>query len=473
VNAPGAQPKAQDIVIFGAAGDLARCRLFPALYDLFREQHLPRVGNIIGYDLHPLSDAAFHDRAQAAAQQLARHPFDNASWPAFAGRLQFLSPADGGLDELARRCADRPRLLYLAIPPAAFAPTLGELAQHGLTTAASVVIEKPFGTDLANANVLNDALHALLDESQIFRIDHFLGKAAVRNILPLRFDGAIFELIWNRDAIDHVQITVAEDIGLEGRGAFYDANGALRDMVQNHILQLLALVAMEPPASSDTAAIRDEKLKLLNAVEPIEPADVVRGQYTSARVDGNSVDAYRDEPHVPTDSQTETFLAARLSINNDRWSGVPFFIRTGKRLPRRLTELSLGFRSTTTPPPCRAQLDDLAPDGFTIRIQPTDGTAWNYRIRDPGTVAQLRPYEMNTNYDSDVASQTTGDYERLIHAALLGDGALFVHSDEVQRSWEIVQPVLDAPPPLRPYAAGSWGPSEADDLIAPHQWLQH
>jgi glucose-6-phosphate 1-dehydrogenase len=333
-----------------------------------------------------------------------------------------------------------------------------------------VVIEKPFGTDLESARGLNQMLHAVFNESQIFRIDHYLGKETVQNILVFRFANSVFEEVWNRNSVDHIEITVAESIGIEGRGPFYEQVGALRDILQNHVLQMLALLTMEPPASFEAEAIRDEKAKLLLAVKPVEPRDVVRGQYTAGGIGGESVPGYREEQDVAPDSTTETFAALRLGIDNWRWAGVPIYLRTGKRLPVRATKLDVSFKAAPISylPPAAA--GHLVANRLTHRIQPEERITFSFLTKVPGPTLQARPVEMTFAYGDCFMVEPTEAYERLIHDVMQGDQTLFVREDAVNRAWAIVQPVIDSPPPICFYPAGSWGPKESEALIAPNEW---
>ena len=463
-----AAPEAQDLLLIGATGDLARRKLLPALFRLAQQGLLPADGQIIGYARSPYSDDQFRDLA-AEAVRAAGEILSGDAWERFAARLIFVCAKDGGMAAVARRGTQSTRLIYLATPPSAFAPAARELADHDLVKGARIVIEKPLGHDRASSAALDRGLHDCFDEQQIFRIDHYLGKETVQNILAFRFANSLFERAWDRDAIAHVQITLAEAIGVEGRGAFYDEVGALRDVVQNHALQILSLLAMEPPASFDAEAIRDEKVKLLRAVQPFDPADVVRGQYGPGPLAGREVPGFRDEAGASPDSETETWLAVRLRIENWRWAGVPFYLRAGKRLPRRATEVFVGFRPAPIRPFERvgAHMD---PDHLTIRIQPDEGIALSFLAKEPGPEMRVRPVTMDFSYRAAFDAEPAEAYERVLHAAMVGDHTVFARADEVDRAWAIVQPVLDAPPPIRLYPAGSWGPAEADGLIAPDRW---
>jgi glucose-6-phosphate 1-dehydrogenase len=331
------------------------------------------------------------------------------------------------------------------------------------------VVEKPFGTDLDSARELNRTLHDAFDEAQVFRIDHYLAKETVQNILVFRFANSVFERVWNRDSVDHIQITVAESTGVEDRGQSYEQVGALRDILQNHVLQMLALLTMEAPSSFSGEAIRDEKAKLLLAVRPIDPSEVVRGQYTAGAVAGESVLGYRDEKNVAAGSTTETFAALLLHIDNWRWAGVPVYVRTGKRLPLRATELDIAFK----PAPIPYLATSAAPlhaNHLTHRIQPEEKITFRFMAKAPGATLEAKQVAMSFSYDQSFMVGPDEAYERLLHDVMRGDQTLFVREDAVERAWSIVQPVLDSPPPIRFYPAGSWGPDEAMALVAPNQW---
>jgi glucose-6-phosphate 1-dehydrogenase len=417
-----------------------------------------------------VDDDGFRSLARKAIEANSRTGIDAAAWAEFVSRLTYLQTGPAGYEELARRCHQTNRIFYLATPPEAVADVVHNLAKHDLAQGARVIIEKPFGTDLVSAHRLNQTLHEVFTEAQIFRIDHYLGKETVQNILVFRFVNSVFEQVWNRTLVDHIEITVAESIGIEGRGSFYEEVGALRDILQNHVLQMLALLTMEPPASFAAEAIRDEKAKLLLAVRPVEPHHVVRGQYRAGVVEGERVPAYREEKNVAPDSTTETFAALRISIDNWRWAGVPIYLRTGKRLPFRATELEVAFKeapaayipSSGDAPPHRNHL--------THRIQPEEKITFQFLTKVPGPAMRTKPVEMSFAYDECFMVEPTEAYERLIHDVMKGDQTLFVREDAVERAWSIVQPALDSPPPVCFYPAGTWGPDEAEALIAPDQW---
>ena len=469
-----APPGPSDIVIAGATGDLTQRKLLPALYNLSLDGLLPPGSRVMGFARSALTDEQFRERTAESIRRYSRRPLEGAAWEAFAGRLSYVSARDGGLLELARRLEGRPRLLYLAVPPRILPSLVGAMAGAGLARRARVVVEKPFGHDLASAASLDYVLRDVFDESQIFRIDHYLGKETVQNILVLRFGNALWERVWHRDAIEHVQITVAESEGIEGRAGFYEETGALRDVIQNHALQVLSLLTMEAPASFEVETIRDEKTKLLRTLKPLTPANVVRGQYTAGEVGGEQVPGYRQEEGVAPDSQTETYIALRTEIDNWRWAGVPFYLRHGKRLPRRVTEVHIAFREA----PVRLFTDlgvsaeDVRPNHLTIRIQPDEGITFSFLAKAPGPEVRVRPVRMNFSYDESFTTQPAEAYERLLHDAMEGDHMLFLRGDGVERSWEIVAPVLESPPPLYFYPAGTWGPPEAN-LVGIQDWHLH
>ena len=464
------RPDDQDIVIVGATGDLARRKLLPAFYSLFVAGLLPEACSIIGFARRGLDDDAFRSFALKAIEATSRTDIDAGRWEEFARRLTYIQVGAPGYEELARRCRQTKRIFYLATPPEVMADIVRKLAKYQLSTGAKVIIEKPFGTDLESARELNQMLHAVFDEAQIFRIDHYLGKETVQNILVFRFANSVFEQVWNRTSVDHIEITVAESIGIEGRGSFYEQVGALRDILQNHVLQMLALLTMEPPSSFAAEAIRDEKAKLLFAVKPIEPQHVVLGQYTAGAVSGETVPGYREEKEVAPDSTTETFVALRIHIDNWRWAGVPIYLRTGKRLPFRATELEVSFKTAPVAYLSNAGAGELQPNRLMHRIQPEERITFRFLTKVPGPSLKVRPVEMSFAYDDCFMLEPTEAYERLLHDVMEGDQSLFVREDAVERAWAIVQPVINSPPPVCLYPAGSWGPKEAEALIAPDEW---
>jgi glucose-6-phosphate 1-dehydrogenase len=464
-------PEPQDVVIVGATGDLTRRKLIPALFNLFLRDLLPD-GRIIGFARTAWTDADFEKAARDAVRESGPVEFDDRAWQRFAERLKYVSAQDG-LSVVTRRTSQRNRLVYLAVPASTFQFYVRALADHGLAHGTKVVVEKPFGRDYESAVALDRVLHEHFDESQIFRIDHYLGKETVQNILVLRFGNSIFERIWNRDAIDHVQITIAEDIGIEGRGAFYEETGALRDIIQNHGLQVLSLLTMEPPIAFKPEAIRDEKTKLFHSVRPLDPRDVVRGQYSRGTLDGKEVPGYLDEEGVSATSTTETYVALKLFIDNWRWAGVPFFMRTGKRLPRRDTEISIAFRDVPKRFFEEVECGELPPNLLRIEIQPEEAVKLSLLAKIPGPEVEVKPVTMEFTYGESFMAKPHEAYERLLHDAFLGDHTLFARADGVERCWQILQPVLKKMPPIRYYEAGTWGPKEADRLIAPRVWYLH
>ena len=479
-------------VLFGATGDLAHRKVLPALFQLWRTNLLPHELEIMAVGRRPYTDEAFRAEIRGSLDRFSRVlPVEAAAWETFSARIgyhrgEFGDPAlyDGlsaRLDELDReRGTLGNRLYYLATQPSAFAEVIAQLGRAGLDHEVHgdgwrrVVIEKPFGRDLTSAIRLNREVGKVFRESQVYRIDHYLGKETVRNLLVFRFGNGIFEPIWNRRYVDHVQITVAESIGVEQRGSFYEEAGTSRDILQNHLMQLLALVAMEPPATFDADALRDEKVKVLRAIEPMEPArvaaDVVRGQYGPGWVAGAPVAGYREEDEVDPESETETYVAAHLAVDDWRWAGVPFYLRAGKRLPRRATEIAVQFKQV----PHALFKDSRAepePNLLALRIQPDEGILLRFAAKVPGLGVDVRTVNMDFTYGSAFSVDSPDAYETLILDALLGDPSLFTRADEVEHAWGIVTPILEAwaggPPPDFPdYEAGSWGPATAAALLA-------
>jgi glucose-6-phosphate 1-dehydrogenase len=445
-------PPPQDVVIMGASGDLSQRKLIPAIYNLAAVSLLPAEGKIVGFARTDLGEEGFRDLARRSIQQYSRTGFDETVWAGLVPRITYVKNDDHSYDSLKRVLHENERLVYLAIPPSALPDTITGLHDAELSQGTRIVVEKPFGHDLASARELNHVIHKVFHESQVFRIDHYLGKETVQNILVFRFGNSVFERVWNRDAVDHVQLTVAESIGIENRGAYFEEAGILRDIVQNHVLQMLSLLTMEPPSNVAPEAIRDEKIKVIRAMQPINPARTVRGQYAAGTIDGQPVPGYRQEKDVSPDSMTETFFAAQLEIDSWRWAGVPFFVRTGKRLPRRATEIVVQFRE---PPLCFFEGTDvtrLPSDHLVMRIQPDEGIQFAFLAKKPG------PPEA---------------YERLLHDVMVGDHTLFMREDAAERAWVVVEPALNNPAPTCMYPAGSWGPWEADQLIAPRKWHLH
>ena len=489
------------VVIFGATGDLAARKLVPALFNLHLQQLLPEHFSVVAVARRDMTNEAFAKLMLAAVRTHSRtQPVSEEAWARFVGNIHYYSLVfddAAGYGALAQRLeniegargAARVRLFYLATAPSFFLPIIQSLGQAGLVRrnddqpCCRVVIEKPFGRDLESAVALNRDICRVLTEDHIYRIDHYLGKDTVQNILTFRFGNAIFDPLFNNKYVDHLQITVAESVGMEGRrGQYYDTAGALRDVIQNHGLQLLCLVAMEPPAVLQAKAIRDEKLKVLQSLRPLMAADVrehvVRGQYTAGQVGGASVHPYRGEESVAPQSLTETYVALRLGIDNWRWAGVPFLLRTGKRLAERVTEIVVQFKHPPlhyfTNVECVGEVCDISrakPNMLIFRIQPDEGISLTFSAKRPGMLLQTHAVEMDFVYDRSFAIALPEAYEHLLLDALRGDSTLFMRSDEVESAWRFVDPVLQAwqaddPPPLCFYPAGTWGPPQADRLLA-------
>jgi len=481
-------PKPFTLVIFGASGDLTRRKLIPAVYRLFSEGLLPDDFRIVGFARREKTDDSFRAELRQAVEQYSRlEPHLDENWGPFARRIFYhrstFEDAAGfqslfeRLKSLAGPEGPGNCLFYLAAQPNSVPVIVEQLGGAGLSCEGEncwsrIIVEKPFGRDLESARALNAQIGRAFDEHQIFRIDHYLGKETVQNILVLRFANSIFEPIWNQQYVDHVQITVSETIGLEGRGRYYEQAGALRDMVQNHMMHLLCLTAMEPPVGLDADAIRDEKVKVLEALRPIPveclPSDLVRAHYTSGDCGGETVPGYRDEDGVDPDSTTETFVAFKALVDNRRWSGVPFYLRTGKRLPARLTDIAIHFKVGPRVLFNGRSGGPMEPNVLAIRIQPNEGISLQFQVKTPGSITSIRPLRMDFSYADAFGQGPPEAYERLLLDAALGDSTLFTRRDEVERAWAFVTPILAhcADRPLATYAAGSWGPAEADDLIA-------
>ncbi len=464
-------PPDQDIVVFGASGDLSARKLLPALFNLSNEGLLPKRGDIVGAAPVPMDDAAFADFARESIRSYSRTKPTARSLDALTRRLRFVSlDPKAKLADLRKALKRERRLVYLAVPPAAFQSLITDVGAAGLGAGTSLIIEKPFGHDLKSARRLNEAIHRVLPEDRVFRIDHYLGKETVQNLLVFRFGNSIFERIWNRDAIAQVEITVAESLGVEQRGAFYEQTGAIRDIVQNHVFQVLAITAMEPPITFDAESIRNEKVKVLQALKPVNPREVVRGQYAAGTVDGRKVKGYRSEPGVDSQSTTETYAAMRLCIDSWRWSGVPFFVRTGKRLAERDTRVVLTFREAPLHLFRDTRVNYIDSNRLVVHVQPDEGISVTFVAKTPGPEVKIQGVDMNFTYSSSFKTSPPEAYERLLHDALDGDHTLFIREDEVERGWQVVQPVLDDPPPVVTYRAGSWGPRAADELVQPLHW---
>lgn len=481
------------MVIFGATGDLTRRKLMPALYNLAIEGLLPANFTVVGYARRDLSTDDFRAQMRAAVDQFSRRrPIDQSIWQTFE---QGISYQQGEFEDVSHfvRLAEQlehldrsrgtsgNRIYYLATPPTQYETIIDNLREAGLNQPSTnggwtrLIVEKPFGRDLQSAVALNDHLRTAFTEQQIYRIDHYLGKETVQNMLAFRFANGIFEPIWNRNYIDNVQITVAESIGIEGRGNYYDQAGALRDMVQNHMLQLLSLTAMEPPIAFGANEVRDEKVKAIRAIREVKPEQVneitVRGQYGPGWVAGQPVPGYRDERQVDANSMTETYVALKLLIDNWRWAGVPFYLRTGKRLPRRVTEIAIQFKSVPHPLFQGSAADSLEPNVLAIRIQPDEGISLKIAAKVPGPQIRLRSVNMGFLYGTSFLVESPDAYERLLLDCMLGDSTLFTRRDETEAAWRPITAILEGwsetPAPHFPnYEAGTWGPREADEFLA-------
>jgi len=480
-------PGATTLVIFGASGDLTRRKLLPALHTLSRGQRLPARFAVVGIGRTELSDDDFRQQFRESLREHAEITGDDDVVRSLEGRLSYIcgDTADPALyEQLAERLKEIGGadgvLYYLAIPPGVYSTVVERLGAAGLAGTPGrgwrrVIVEKPFGTDLASARALNELLHCHFEEDQIFRIDHYLGKETVQNLLVLRFANGMFEPIWNRRYIDHVQITAAETVGVEGRAAYYEGAGALRDMVQNHLMQLLALVAMEPPVEFSAGTVRDRKMDALKAVQPVslegENADAVRAQYRAGWVERREVPGYRSEPGVGAESTTETYVALRLRLDNWRWAGVPFYLRTGKRLPKRTTEIAIQFHRPPLEIFRRVSPTPLMSNLLVINVQPDEGISMRFDAKIPGTRMQVAPVMMNFRYGTTFPGEVPEAYETLLLDAMLGDATLFARHDFVETSWALVTPVHEAweehgDTSIPGYEAGEWGPQEADSLIA-------
>ena len=478
-------------VLLGATGDLAHRKVLPAIYELWRTNLLPAEFSVVAVARRPYTDESFAAEVRSSLARYSRvQPVDESAWAELARRITYhqLDFGDGPgferlsthLDQLdATRGTAGNRLFYLAVQPSQVTEIVRQIGQTGMDHESRgggwrrVVIEKPFGRDSESARHLNHEVTRVLRESQVYRIDHYLGKETVRNLLVFRFGNGIFEPVWNRSYVDHVQITVAESIGVETRGSFYEETGAARDILQNHLLQLLSLVAMEPPTSFQADALRDKKVEVLRAIAPPDPdavrRSIVRGQYGPGWVRGTAVAGYRQEPEVDPLSETETYVAGRFTIDHWRWSGVPFYLRAGKRLPERATEIAVQFKEV----PLRLFREtsgDPEPNVLTMRIQPDEGILLRFAAKVPGLGLDVRTVNMDFDYGTSFAADSPDAYETLILDALLGDASLFTRADEVEAAWGIVTPMIEGwaamPAPHFPnYSAGAWGPEEAEQLL--------
>jgi glucose-6-phosphate 1-dehydrogenase len=476
------------IVIFGANGDLTRRKLVPALYTLAQDRRLPPGFAVYGISRTPHTDEAFRAQMRDAVAEFHESgPPEPGDWEAFAPALHY---EPGHFDDpgFYARLASRLRsagniLYYLSTQPSHYALVAEQLGAAGLANSPDgwrrLIVEKPFGRDLASARGLNAALQAIFSEEAIYRIDHYLGKETVQNILALRFGNGLFEPLWNRGHVQQVQITAAESIGVEGRGQYYEESGALRDMIQNHLLQVLATIAMEPPSRFEAGAVRDERAKVLRALRPLcrdqVAGNAVKGQYGPARVGGRDLPGYRQEPGVPADSQTETYAAVTFFLDNWRWAGVPFYLRTGKRLPKRVTEIAIQFAPAPLP---LFDHSGLEPNLLVLRIQPEEGISLKFQSKSPGAGMRLRGVSMDFHYGSSFGGRLPSAYETLLLDALEGDATLYTRQDMVEASWQAVEPILEVWGNARfefpNYASGSWGPAAAEEMLARrgHHWRQ-
>jgi len=488
INRAVAEPCA--LVIFGATGDLTRRKLIPALYNLAADGNLPAGLAVVCFARRDKTNEGFREELGEAARKYSRRPLNGELWSRFAAsifyhRSSFDDPAGyvslgKELESLDKQMGTRGnRLFYLASSPTEFDVILENLRSSGVSHAkpgawSRLIVEKPFGTDLPSARRLNEAVAGAFPEEDTFRIDHYLGKETAQNLMVLRFANTVFEALWNHRYVENVQITASEPLGVETRAGYYEKSGALRDMVQNHLLQLLCLTAMEPPTDLSADAVRDEKVKVLRALRPLTgksvAENVVRAQYTEGFIDGREVPGYRQEPGVAPDSVTETYVALRLHIDNWRWAGVPFFVRVGKRLPKSGTEIAIQFRPT---PPVLFNRDSQLQDANTlvIRIQPDEGISFRMAAKMPGALLQIEPVKMDFHYGTSFGKPTPEAYERLLLDAMSGDATLFARRDEVENAWHFIDGIRAAwddgsAPRLDFYPAGTWGPREADELLA-------
>jgi glucose-6-phosphate 1-dehydrogenase len=477
------------VVLFGASGDLAKRKVIPAMYDLATHNGLGPRYAILGFARTPMAEDAFRDALADAAESISEvGPIEPKQWDEFASNLYYC-PGDyadpAAYAKLAKRLAELDsskniggnRLFYLSTPPEVYPDIVEQLGRAGLARPSSpnswvrIIIEKPFGRDLASAKALNQIVLNVFDEKQVYRIDHYLGKDTVQNLIVLRFGNGIFEPLWNRNYVDHVQITASETLGVERRGGFYETAGALRDMIQSHVLQLTSLVAVEPPASFDATAVRNEKLKVLQSIRPFDlgmvAQAVVRGQYAPGKLDDKPVPGYREEPNVKPASKTETFVAAKLLIDNWRWAGVPFYLRTGKRLAKRATEIMIEFRCA---PHMVFREKGIEPNRLVLNIQPDEGISVSFSAKRPGTEMSIGNVTMNFSYKEGFGDASRSAYATLLNDCVRGDATLFDRGDSVEAAWSLVDPILDVWTAARSatvpqYPAGSWGPRESDLLL--------
>jgi glucose-6-phosphate 1-dehydrogenase len=462
----------QTIVVFGASGDLTRRKLLPALFSLLLQGLMPAEFRIVGYGRTEMDDEAFRELAADSIRTFGPHPPQGEAWDRMRDKVHYLAGGFTREDDLAgladlldamdeRDGTRSERVFHFSIPPAVYPELVRRIGEVGLQTRAKVVFEKPFGQDLRSSRELNEQIHSVFEESQVYRIDHYLGKDTVRNVLAFRFANGLFEPVWNRRYIDHVQVTVAEEIGIEGRGEFYEQVGAVRDMVVTHLFQVMTFLGMEPPVSFEPDRLRDETVKLLRATSVCDPNKVVRGQY----------EGYRGELGVDPDSAVETYAALELAVDNWRWADVPFLLRTGKGLAAKASEVTLKFRKVPFNVFRGSGIDAVpARDHLTIRLQPNEGITVALNAKVPGPGSELGRVRMDFDYEREFHTKIPEAYEILLRDVMEGDRALFLREDLVDRAWEIVQPVLEHPSPIVPYPRGSWGPAAADELIAPRKW---
>lgn len=480
------------MVIFGASGDLTRRKLIPAIFDLEEQGLLPPGFTIVGVGRTPMENESFRSYLYDEMNKSGHLSSRRASlWAEFAKILHYVAIDASAAREFTRlreelqaintdHHARSNYLFYLATPPSMYAPIIRHIGLCGLNHPqrddawVRIIIEKPFGVDLESARGLNRQVMSVFHEDQVYRIDHYLGKETVQNLLVFRFANGIFEPIWNRNYIDHVQITAAETVGVENRGAYYEEAGTLRDMIQNHMLQLLALTAMEPPVLFDERQVRDEKHKVLQAIRPIRPEDVhtytVRGQYAQGTIAGKTVPAYTDEPGVAADSTTETYVAVKLTVDDWRWADVPFYVRSGKRLPKRITEIAVQFKRTPHHMFAGLVNDRLSCNSIVIRIQPDEGISLRFNSKIPGSTMRMRPVTMDFRYGAAFGGRLVEAYTRLLLDCMLGDPTLYSRGDSLEMAWSLVSPILDgwksnSNSRVYPYPAGTWGPPESDALL--------
>jgi glucose-6-phosphate 1-dehydrogenase len=478
------------MVIFGGTGDLCHRKLLPAIYNLAHEGALPERFNLIAVSRSDIAHDDYRAMARESIEKYSRRKHDPQVLDKLLEQVRYVpgtfddDSVYGRLDEQLKEFDKDAgiafnRLFYLSTSPAFFSLIVGKLGEHELSrypeSEVRVVIEKPFGTRLEEAFELNRQVLSVLDESQVFRIDHYLGKETVQNMLAFRFANGLFEPIWNRNYIDYVQITAAEDLGIGGRAGYYDSSGALRDLVQNHMLQLLTLLCMEPPVTFTADDVRDEKVKVLHAIKPVDLECTVRARYTAGMAEGKEVVAYVEEEGVPADSQTETYAALRLEVDNWRWAGIPIYMRTGKRLARKITEIAITLKPVPHLAFESAGSVGVQPNQLVLTMQPNEGVSLSLGAKIPGSRMRIRPVNMEFLYGTAFLSQSPEAYERLILDAMRGDATLFTRDDEVEAQWRVIDPILEAwgqgEPPLGEYVAGSEGPDDADKLLLPgHRW---